>query len=811
MPDERTRSVRPILTDDELAWVNSRVEEFQSSLTLNGDTSIEDFLSDCSTAAKRPLFTRLLVTEVSKLRRNGARPSISGYLMRFPEFESIILKIVGASLDNVSAPTDIGGETTAVLQGGSTASEVATNDFSLDANVAGSAFKGRMLGDYELLEIIGRGGMGLVYLARQRKLNRLVALKTILAGHATDANVQQRFRVEAEAASRLNHRGIVPIHEFNESDGISFFSMGLVRGRSLSEQIRDHNFPPKQSAQLLREVAEAVHYAHGLGVIHRDLKPSNILIDSDGQSKISDFGLAKLLDNDSLTASGALLGTPSYMSPEQAKCENSTIGPACDVYALGAILYATLCGRPPFRGESTMDTLRQVIEQRPVSPSVFQPGLPVDLETICLKCLEKDPASRYASAQDLAAELGRFLAGEPIVARPISNVARAIRWCRRNPVLSTLSTSLVLAMLVGTIASSYFWWLASKRAVRAEAGFQAATTQSKVALNSVRGVIRSVQKRLEDVPEARQLRRDMLQQALEDLIAISNGYLEQTVLDRESAVVLLELADVFRQIGDDSETKGIAAAERHYKQGVDMYIQLCESRPNDVTLRKEMLNAAAAYGNTAREYKHFATAKAAHRQYLDMAEFWFHQDPQSPDAQLAMAMGNEALGEAMLRTAGDGAEAMTRIERAVRLMEKYQRENPSLAADEKLALCYCTLGDAQTFRKETDAAAKSFGKMLQLSQKLLEAEPDNPDRILDRSTDYERLGDLYRTMGDAARAKEAFESAVEFGQKYVDMDPENQYKRHELTWGYSKLANICDTLGDTERAAWARQQLKELQ
>ena len=260
--------------------------------------------------------------------------------------------------------------------------------------------------------------MGVVYQARQVSLNRPVALKMILAGQLAGDDEVKRFYLEAEAAANLDHPGIVPIYEIGEHEGQHFFSMGFVEGTSLAAKVAGGPLPPNEAASLIVKVAEAVQFAHEKGVIHRDLKPANVLLDSQGQPKVTDFGLAKKLQADSgLTHTGQVMGTPSYMPPEQAEGKN--VGPAADVYALGAILYCLLTGRPPFQAATPMDTLLQVIGQDPVPVRQLNATVPKDLETICLKCLEKDPRRRYGSARALAEELNRFLSGEPIVARPV--------------------------------------------------------------------------------------------------------------------------------------------------------------------------------------------------------------------------------------------------------------------------------------------------------------------------------------------------------------------------------------------------------
>jgi WD40 repeat protein/Tfp pilus assembly protein PilF len=303
----------------------------------------------------------------------------------------------------------------------------------------------RSFGDYELLEEIARGGMGVVFKARQISLNRVVALKMVLAGELASADDVQRFRTEAEAAANLEHPHIIPIYEVGEHQGRHYFSMKLVEGGNLAQQVPRLTSDPRTAARLLAQVAQAVHYAHQHGILHRDLKPANVLLDREGTPYVTDFGLAKRTDGPgSVTQPGAILGTPSYMAPEQARAAKQ-LSTAVDVYSLGAILYELLTGRPPFRADSTLDVVLQVLERDPEPPHQVAPQADRDLSTIALKCLAKEPARRYASALALADDLERWLRGEAIAARPSTTWERAVKWARRRPAAAALVGVSVLA------------------------------------------------------------------------------------------------------------------------------------------------------------------------------------------------------------------------------------------------------------------------------------------------------------------------------------------------------------------------------
>ena len=300
------------------------------------------------------------------------------------------------------------------------------------------------LGDYELLEVVGRGGQGVVFRARQKSLNRIVALKVISLGQWASTAHLKRFRLEAEAAARLEHPGIVPIHEVGEREGSCYFSMKFVEGGQLDQVARRQPIPPRRAVELIAKVSRTVHYAHEHGILHRDIKPGNILLDAKGEPHLTDFGLARLVESESsVTHTLDVLGTPSYMAPEQAAGNNAAVGSVTDVYGLGAVLYQLLTGHPPFAGGTTYETIKLVLETEPRQPRQLNPKIDRDLSTICLKSLEKDPKRRYPSALALAEDLERWLKHEPIRARHTGIFARGRKWVQRNPARALSAGSLV--------------------------------------------------------------------------------------------------------------------------------------------------------------------------------------------------------------------------------------------------------------------------------------------------------------------------------------------------------------------------------
>jgi WD40 repeat protein/tRNA A-37 threonylcarbamoyl transferase component Bud32 len=406
----------------------------------------------------------------------GQDPSRQDLLARYPDLAADLQAFFADhdELDQLAGqikPAPAATPLPSALSGKLTAARLGDPTLAPGETLAAPGTRVRYFGDYELLEEIARGGMGVVFKARQVSLGRIVALKMILAGQlASEADVR-RFKTEAEAAANLDHPHIVPLYDVGEYEGQHYFSMKLIEGGNLGDlqaNLSGGRQPPEQAARLVATVARAVHHAHQRGMLHRDLKPANILIDAQGQPHVTDFGLVKRVRSEPgvsapVTHSGAIVGTPSYMAPEQA-AGNKTLTTSVDIYSLGAILYELLTGRPPFRAETPLDTLMQVLEKEPPRPRQVNPQVNRDLETICLKCLDKDPQRRYGTAEALAEDLERWLGGEPIQARPTSRWERTIKWAQRRPAVSALvgvsGTSAVCLLVLG----GFLWHNAEVRA-----------------------------------------------------------------------------------------------------------------------------------------------------------------------------------------------------------------------------------------------------------------------------------------------------------------------------------------------------------
>jgi tetratricopeptide (TPR) repeat protein len=416
-------------------------DRFERAWKEGSSPRIEDYLVQVAEAERAELLRELLSVEIYHRLQRGEKPAADEYLTRFPQLDRAALEAELAVGPSSRQADPLGATVQQTPSGGMTP--------------PGPGVRVRYLGDYELLEEVARGGMGVVYKARQISLNRIVGVKMILAGLLATKADHDRFHSEAQAAAILDHPNIVPVYEVGEFEGQHYFSMGYVDGQSLTARLTDGPMPPKEAAELVAEVARAVEYAHRHGVIHRDIKPSNIIIDSTGRPRITDFGLAKRVDSRSeLTATGQVLGTPSYMAPEQAAGQIDVVGPAADVYALGALLYTSLTGRPPFQAATSLETLQQVLDREPLALRQINPAVPRDLETIVLMCLEKSIPRRYASAEAFADDLRRYLEGRPILARPVGRLGHAWRWCRRQPVVACLIAGVVLTLVAGIVGTS---------------------------------------------------------------------------------------------------------------------------------------------------------------------------------------------------------------------------------------------------------------------------------------------------------------------------------------------------------------------
>jgi tRNA A-37 threonylcarbamoyl transferase component Bud32 len=445
-------SVRPTspepATQSPVLVIDACCDRFELAWRAGQGPRIEQYLNGVSESDRGPLLTELVLLELELRRRRGDEPSLEEYQGRFPGETELVAGLFAAGSSS--------GDRTELDRRGTKASReplpmtlfpvAETNLGPGEARAPAAGPEQDRSFDYQLLEELGRGAMGVVFKARQRHLNRLVAFKMIRDGGLAGSTQTARFRTEAKAVAQLRHPNIVQIHDVGIFNGLPFLALELLEGGTLAARLGGTPQRGRAAAELVAVLARAIDAAHRAGIIHRDLKPANVLFDHEGTPKIVDFGLAKRVEVEhGETQSEQVMGTPSYMAPEQARGGARTVGPAADVYALGAILYEMLTGRPPFKGPTPMETVYQVIHEEPVAPSRLQPKVPRDLETICLKCLMKEPHRRYASAVELDEDLARYLKGEPIRARPTPVWERAAKWARRNPGKTALAATALVA------------------------------------------------------------------------------------------------------------------------------------------------------------------------------------------------------------------------------------------------------------------------------------------------------------------------------------------------------------------------------
>jgi serine/threonine protein kinase len=635
---------------------------------------------------------------------------------------------------------------------------------------------------YELLGTLGRGGMAVVYKARQRSLNRLVALKMIPAGARAGPDELARFRTEAEAVAGLQHPNIVQIYEVGEHGGCPYFSLEFVDGGSLDAKLAGAPQPPPAAARLAETVARAVHYAHGKGVVHRDLKPANVLLTADGVPKVTDFGLAKRLagpgpgPDGERTQTGVILGTPSYMAPEQAEGRPGDVGAPADVYALGALLYELLTGRPPFRGPSPLETLRQVRFEEPVAPGRLQPGVPRDLETICLKCLRKEPEKRYPDAEALAEDLRRFLAREPIRARPTPRWERALKWARRRPAAAALV--LVSGLAVLTLAAGLSWHLSRLRSERdyAERNFRRARRAVDEMLTEV------AQEHLAAEPRAEGKRRVLLEKAL--------GFYQEFLREkRDDPAVRKETALAARRVGDIQRLLGrFDPALDAYHRAADLLGPLAADFPGEPVYAEALADCHNFRGEALRQTGRPREAADAYQEALRLQDALVARFPAEPDYRMERARTDYNLG-ILAKDTNQLADAEAALRRSVEELEDLAASHPDVPAyRQHLARSYLNLGPVLRRTGPPLPAEHRYGRAIYLLNRLAERDPDNRDYRHELGVARNNLGNLLADT-DPDRAEAEHAAAVRLFTGLTGESPEVPVYQQEL-------ANSCNSLGN---------------
>jgi serine/threonine-protein kinase len=600
---------------------------------------------------------------------------------------------------------------------------------------------------YEVLRELGRGGMGVVYQARQLALGRMVALKMILAGAHAGAKELARFRTEAEAVARLQHPNIVQIHEVGEHDGHPYFALEFCPGGSLDRKLQGTTLPPRQAAELVAVLAGAMQAAHDKGIVHRDLKPANVLLLEDGSPKVSDFGLAKKLDEAGHTATGAVMGTPSYMAPEQAAGRSKAVGPATDVWALGAILYECLTGRPPFKAATALDTLFAVLSQEAVPVRQLQPRVPHDLETICHKCMRKDPHKRYASARDLADDLRRFLGGEPIRARPVPAWERAWKWVRRRPAAAAL-------LAVSTLAA-------------------AALVLVGLAYNA-----RLREERDEAERQQRRAAASEAQARQEKDQAEANFRLAQRVVGVYA-----------RTLSENEHAPAEAIRQRLLQSTLDFYERFVRQRGDDPGLRAAQARAYLGLARIANQRgERESRALDLYQKARDIFQELLGQDPEEAEYLQDLALVDYYLGRAY-RNLGRPAQAGESLNAAQAVQQRLLDGNPqSTECRRRLADTWLELGHLEADKGPTDRAEAAYRKALGVIEELASQRTAADEDLVGDA--YAQLAALYAARGQYEQARAAVLRAVDVKKKLAQEHPATVHYRSGLARSYCTLARI---------------------
>lgn len=630
--------------------------------------------------------------------------------------------------------------------------------------------------------------MGVVYLARQVGLNRLVALKMILSGSYASAGELQRFRAEAEVIATLQHPNIISIYEVGEYEGRPFFSLEFCGGGSLDRQIDGTPWPPQVAAQLIETLARAIQVAHEAGIVHRDLKPANVLFtDSAGGKsstslttsdqpqhlgnripKITDFGLAKRIDSPSgPTISGTIVGTPTYMAPEQAMGHVSKIGPSVDIYALGIILYELLIGRPPFLAATPIDTMMQVIQQEPFPPRRLNPSVPRDLDTICLKCLQKDPQRRYSSAAELAEDLRRFREGEPIRARPMSALARGWRWCKRNRAIASLLALMLFGLLATFVTVTWLWWQAVDARQQAQHSAQRAEENFRKARRVVNRFSDEVAKNpLLREPGLEPMRLSLLQELREFYDDFIAEWGDEPRLRADLGRALLVLAQVSAEV--DSPKQAIAQAA----QASNLFDQLRTEHPEDNDLLTHYVESTHFLGRLHRLEGRLQEALEYYGMAQRAAEVLAQRLPNDPRAQADL--GRCYRGKAhVFSELNRSVEAEQMYRACLKVLEPWaKRSDASVELRRDLAATYTGLGsvirgtpamDQQTIDANRQAIA--------LQSALVQEWPNVSQYRSDLGRSYDNLALTLWQLGRKTEALAAYTEARKHWETLTKQHP----------------------------------------
>jgi tetratricopeptide (TPR) repeat protein/tRNA A-37 threonylcarbamoyl transferase component Bud32 len=822
-----------VLAEIECRWIAWAASAAPGAETVSGPPPVEVYLKRFPPLNRPEIIVRLIEQECHLRKRHGQPVTLDEYRRRFPGlFEP-------------------GGPSESILRGSIDTPE----QFAMSATAAlarptvetlrAAAPRGPTLGrfgNYELLGELGRGGMGVVYQARQFGANRIVALKVIRRDRLealprdSQTSALDRFRNEAQAAARLEHDNIVTVYEVGEVDGEQFFSMRYVEGQSLAELLRHGPLESRSAAGYIGPVARAVHEAHLRGILHRDLKPQNILIDTKtDRALVADFGLAKLSEGaEELTRAGEVMGTPPYMSPEQAR-DSTQVTALTDVYALGATLYHVVTGRPPFQAATPVETLRQVMDEEPVPPRQLNPSIDRDLETICLKCLQKEPPRRYESALTLAEDLGRYLRGEPILARPVGGLERLVRWCRRNPIMAGLwgTAALLLVAVVVAITVGYVQTTAALAQARER------ERQTREAIDNF--FTRVSEDTLLNQPGMQPLRKDLLGMALDHYERLIEEHKDDPTLGGELGTAYFNLGQIMEltespekampyyqqarqmqeelvaQRADDTgrlqalgktlnfigralqRQKKPVAARNAYEEAVAVRQRLVDLDPDEGEFQRVLANSYMNLGIADREGRYFDEARRSLEGAQSLRLKALDAGFDTPELQRDLGMGYYHL--ALCRgSVGDVAAAEKNFGRAVEVFRRLLKSDAKdMANQSNLIICCRQLADL-IWRKDWTAALELYQDALGRMETLARTNPDVPDYQVDLAGLHMNVGESHRARKELDAALASYRQAREILQALVEAYPKVARYRFDLVRAFHQAAVAELETGQAESA-----------
>jgi serine/threonine protein kinase/tetratricopeptide (TPR) repeat protein len=822
-PPDDPQALRQLLvelvkTDLEYRWRRAPEDQTQdqSSSSLPPRPRLEDYLARYPNLGPVDRLPVELIAEEYRVRHCwGDRPDAAEYRARFAGHPEALGEALEGIDDELAAERSAPADSRTILNWsprGEPAPPRGPSPAPLQA-VPG----------YEVLTVLGRGGMGVVYKARQTSLDRLVALKMISAGSKAQANELARFRREADAVARLQHPNTVQIYEIGEHDGLPYFVLEYVDGGSLARYLAGTPQPARPTAALLETLARAMHFAHRHGIVHRDLKPANVLLQrADGLvrmepqalpssncdlqaaiPKITDFGLAKRLDQEEgQTQSGAIMGTPSYIAPEQAAGQSRTIGPAADVYALGAILYEMLTGRPPFRGETVVDTLMLVRTQDPVPPTRLQPKVPRDLETICLKCLNKEAGRRYPSAEALAEDLRRFQAGEPIWARPTSLWQRGVKWARRRPAVAGLLGALVLTVVVGFLGMALLW-------LQAEEARRDAVNSKERALENFQLAREAIDRYSIKVAQDPRLLKHDLEDLRKSLLQDAVAYYQKLGARADAdATVQAERGRTLRLHGLLAQQLGRhQEAETALDQAVALFQQLAASHPEEVSYLHDLAECYFQQGALYRGLHRFDRTEQIWQQELALRQRLLEAYPGEPAYLNGLVATQQNLALMYQDDLGRLKPAEEAFRQALSLNQKLVDALPG-RPEYRLNLAKVQLNLGRLYRDtgRRGPALESFRQAQAVLQGLIGANSDEPELLINLNVLHQNLGLLYHMTGQERLAELSYQEAVTVSQRLADTHP--RVPDYQLALAMNQF-NLGELYQSTGRPTQAERTLKQ--